>query len=141
MLTWKDVVSRPDLEATFWRGAKTERRENSSSAPYKALLWSANASSSSSLYSFLADATAGSGQRLGGPWSSASGVMGLWPSVGEQQVALIVFYSRIEAASRKCVKDAVMHFATLGSVWDKSIIIIVNTDFFFYSFQPPKNQY
>lgn len=48
MLTWKDVVSCSDLAPTFWRGAKTEEREgreNSSTAPYKGLLWSATPAS------------------------------------------------------------------------------------------------
>lgn len=39
MLTWKDVLFSSDLVALLERSKTAERRENSSSAPYKGLLW------------------------------------------------------------------------------------------------------
>lgn len=68
-----------DLVATFWRGAKTERRENSSSTPYKGLLWRTRPASH---HRFPA-----SSWRAG--WERRAA---LWPRARVRQVALIVFF-------------------------------------------------
>lgn len=49
MLTWKDVLFSSDLVALLERSKTAERRENSSSAPYKGLLWASFSSLSTPL--------------------------------------------------------------------------------------------